>query len=376
MHVYFDNTATTPLSPEVLEVMTDTMKNNFGNPSSIHQYGRQAKVVIENARKKIAKYINASPAEIFFTSGGTEANNTAIRGAIFDMGIGHIITSPTEHHAVLETAGHYASDKNIKVSLVDIDERGRIVTEHLEELLKNNERSLVSLMHANNEIATLLPMKDVSGLCRKYDAVFHSDMVQTLGHYKIDMQVLGVDFASSSAHKFHGPKGVGFMYFNSERVSIKPLIYGGAQERNMRGGTENIYGIVGLAKAFELANENIEEDSSEIRKIKEYMASQLEQHIPDVDFLGESRDKGLYTVLNVLFPATKMGDMLIMNLDIEGVAASGGSACASGTNHRSHVLEAIKINDNRPAVRFSFSKYNTTEEVDFCIGILKKFFPK
>lgn len=374
MKIYFDNTATTPLSPEVIESMTDAMHNNFGNPSSIHHFGRNAKVTIENARKLIAKYLNASAGEIFFTSGGTEANNTAIRGAIFDLELKHAITSPTEHPAVLSTLKAFEDAGHIKLSLVDLNENGRVNTNHLEKLLRQNVRSFVSLMHANNEIATLLPMKEVSNLCRKYNAVFHSDMVQTMGHYNIDMQNIDVDFASCSAHKFHGPKGTGFLYINGERMKINPLIIGGGQERNMRGGTENIYGITGLATAFSKANDNLLSDKKTIESLKAYMVEQLEVNITGIEYLGESRNHGLYTVLNVLFPPIDSADMLIMNLDIEGIAASGGSACASGTNHRSHVLDALQIDNSRPAVRFSFSKYNTKTEIDYCINVLKKYF--
>jgi len=374
MKIYFDNTASTPLSPEVMEAMTDAMQNNFGNPSSIHHYGRLAKVTIENARKKIASYLNVSPSEIFFTSGGTEANNTAIRGAITDLGIKHAITSPTEHPAVLNTLQWYQKWGKIKLSMVELDNNGRVNIQHLKHLLEISPESFVSLMHANNEVATLLSIKEVSNLCQQYDAVFHSDMVQTMGHYKIDLHTIDVDFASCSAHKFHGPKGCGFLYINSSRIKINPLIIGGGQERNMRGGTENIVGIVGLAKAFELANENLDNDKTTIENLKAYMVEQIEKYIPKAEFLGESRNKGLYTVLNVLFPPIPSAEMLIMNLDIEGISASSGSACASGTNHRSHVLDALRIEENRPAVRFSFSKYNTNEEIDYCMAVLRKYF--
>ena len=259
------------------------------------------------------------------------------------------------------------------MSIVKTDSAGRVDLNNLEELLEAKPRSLVSLMHANNEVATLLPVKDVSRICRKYNAIFHTDMVQTFGHYEIDMQRIDIDFASCSAHKFHGPKGTGFLYINNEKVKISPMIYGGGQERNMRGGTENIHGIVGLTKAFDIANRNINADTEKIKTVKFYMAERLEAEFPDVEFVGESRTKGLYTVLNVLFPEIKGADMLLMNLDIEGIAASGGSACASGSNSRSHVLDALNISEKRPAIRFSFSKFNTKEEVDYCIKVLKKY---
>jgi cysteine desulfurase len=373
MKVYLDNAATTPLDKEVRDVMLSVMENHYGNPSSIHAFGREARTVIENARKTVAKYLNVSPSEIFFTSGGTEANNTAICCTIRDLGIKHAITSKIEHHAVLHTLEEQEKQGHIKLSFVELDEKGRVNLAHLEELLKNNPRTLVSLMHANNELGNLLPIKKVGDLCAKYDAIFHSDTVQTMGHYTFNLQDINVHFINCAAHKFHGPKGTGFLYINS-KVKIHPLIYGGAQERNMRGGTENVYGIAGLAKAFEIANANITEHQQHIQELKTYMAEQLKENIPGIEFNGDTLGHSLYTVLNVSFPPTDIAEMLLFNLDINGIAASGGSACSSGSNVGSHVLTALKVNPDRPSVRFSFSKYTKKEEIDYAVEKLKEMF--
>ena len=373
MRVYLDNAATTPLDPEVLKAMIPVLEKGFGNPSSIHSFGRETRALIEQSRKTVAKLINASPSEIFFTSGGTEANNTAISCSIRDLGIKHAITSPIEHHAVLHTLEAQAKAGNIKLSLVEVDEKGRIKLDHLEKLLAENERSFVSLMHANNELGNLLPLKEVGEMCAKYNAVFHSDTVQTMGHYPFNLQELNVHFITCAAHKFHGPKGIGFLYINS-KIKIHPFIYGGAQERNMRGGTENIYGIVGLARALELCYEHLDEHRKHIQGLKDHMAAKLKEAIPGVEFNGDTLGNALYTVLNVSFPPTEMAEMILMNLDINGVAASGGSACSSGSDVGSHVLTALKVNPDRPSVRFSFSKNSTIEEVDYAVEKLKEMF--
>ena len=370
MKIYLDNAATTAIDEKVLEAMLPVMKEHFGNPSSIHGFGRQARAIIEKARKQVAGYLNVSPAEIFFTSGGTEADNMAIRCAINDLGIKHAITSKIEHHAVLHTLEAMQKAGTIQLSFVNLTENGHVDLEHLEELLKNNERSFVSLMHANNEIGNLLDLEKVGELCKQNNAIFHSDTVQTMSHYLFDLQKTPIDFLTCSAHKFHGPKGIGFLYVNSN-VRIKPLIYGGAQERNMRGGTENIYGIAGLAKAMEIALEQVDEHHNHIQGLKTYMIEQLEANIPGVEFNGDAKGKSLYTVLNVCFPKTDMGDMLLFNLDIDGIAASGGSACSSGSQQGSHVLTEVQLDKERPSVRFSFSKYNTKAEIDYCVGRLR-----
>jgi cysteine desulfurase len=372
MRVYLDNAATTPIDQEVLKEIYQVMESSFGNPSSIHSYGREARTVVEKARKTIAALLHASPSEIFFTSGGTEADNMAIRCAINDLGLTHAITSEIEHHAVLHTLKALEKAGTIKLSFVKVDERGNISLNHLEQLLQQNERSLVSLMHANNEIATLTDIEKVGVLCEQYKAVFHCDTVQTLGHFPHDVNQLKVHFLVGAAHKLHGPKGVGFLYIN-HKIKIKPLIHGGSQERNMRGGTENVYGIAGFAKALQLAYQEMEVHKNYILGLKTYMMQQLVQAIPNVQFNGETDpEKSLYTVLNVSFPEMEMAEMLLFSLDIAGISASGGSACSSGTDIGSHVLTGIGASPVRPAIRFSFSKYNTIEEIDYTIAKLKE----
>ncbi|QBQ40143.1 cysteine desulfurase family protein [Sphingobacterium psychroaquaticum] len=371
MKVYLDNAATTPLDPEVIKVMTETMQENYGNPSSIHAHGRQVKTIVEKARKTVAHLLKASPAEIFFTSGGTEADNMAIVRSIMDLGIKHAITSPVEHHAVLHTLEEQEKLGNITLNLVRVDAEGNVDLAHLRELLAENPRTFVSLMHANNEIGNLTDIKNVSQICREFNAVFHSDTVQTMGHYPHDLTDIDIDFITGAGHKFHGPKGVGFLYINAKN-KIKPMIYGGAQERNMRGGTENVYGIVGLAKALEISYEQMAEHHAHIQALKEYMKEELQKAIPDVRFNGvTTANNSLYTVLNVSLPCTGIADMLLFSLDIAGVSASGGSACSSGSEIGSHVLQALNCDASRPSVRFSFSKYNTKEDIDFAVKTLK-----
>jgi cysteine desulfurase len=372
MRVYLDNAATTPMDPEVTKEMVKVLETTYGNPSSIHAHGREARTIIEKARKTVAGLLGTSPAEIFFTSSGTEADNMAIRCGIIDHNIKHAITSKIEHHAVIHTFEALEKTGVIKLSYVNVDAKGNIDYAHLEELLKNNERSFVSIMHANNEIGTLSDMERVGDLCEQYNAIYHCDTVQTMGHYKHDLSRLKAHFLVCSAHKLHGPKGVGFLHI-SHRIKIKPLIYGGAQERNMRGGTENIYGIVGLAKALELAYAEMEQHQQHIQSLKTYMKEQLLESIPGIGFNGETdADNSLYTVLNVQFPEMEMGDMLLFSLDIAGISASGGSACSSGTDIGSHVLTAIGASSTRPSVRFSFSKYTTKEEIDYTISKVKE----
>lgn len=371
MKVYLDNAATTRLDDEVLQSMLPYMKEEFGNPSSIHAFGRKTRSAIETARKTVARLLNVTPAEIFFTSGGTEADNMAIVKAIETFGIKHAISSKIEHHAVEHTLQELEKAGKIKLSWLNLDKKGNVDLAHLEELLKAHPKSFVSLMHANNEIGTLLPINKVGELCEKYDSIFHSDTVQTMGHFAMDLRAMKVHMVTCAAHKFHGPKGVGFLYINHD-LKLKPLIYGGAQERNMRGGTENVYGIVGLAKAFEICYREMKEHQDKIRGLKNYMREQLQKNIPGVEFNGETDEHSLYTVLNVLLPHTEEGEMLLFNLDINGIAASGGSACSSGSNQGSHVLRGLGIDMTRPSVRFSFSKYNTKEEVDFAVSKLKE----
>ncbi len=373
MKVYLDNAATTRLDDQVLEAMLPFMREDYGNPSSIHAFGRKTRSAIEVARKTVSKLLNVSPAEIFFTSGGTEADNMAINQSIHCLGIKHAITSKIEHHAVETTLQVLEKEGKIKLSWVNVDGKGNVDLNHLEELLKTNERSFVSLMHANNEIGTLLPLEIVGEICAKYDAVFHSDTVQTMGHYQMDLQKIKVHFVTCAAHKFHGPKGVGFLYVN-HAIKISPMIYGGAQERNMRGGTENTQGIIGLAKALEICYNEMDEHIAHIKGLKNYMKAQLEQAIPGIEFNGETGDNSLYTVLNCRFPAHADAEMMLFNLDIAGIAASGGSACSSGSNQGSHVLRGIGVDTSRASVRFSFCKYTTKEEIDYTIDKIKGMF--
>ncbi|CAN5792596.1 cysteine desulfurase family protein [soil metagenome] len=369
--IYFDNAATTALDLQVLDTMMPFLTEKFGNPSSIYSYGRETKMAIETARKSVAKILNAHPAEIFFTSGGTESSNTAIQASIRDLGCKHIITSPIEHHAVSHTAQYLDNMDMAKVSYVKLLPNGHIDLENLETLLAaSEEKVLVTLMHANNEIGNILDINAVGELCKLYNAIFHSDTVQTVGHFPFDLRNTPVHFITGAAHKFHGPKGVGLLYIN-ENVRIKPFVHGGAQERNMRAGTENIYGIVGFAKALELATENHEIDSAHIGTLKYYMHDQLKKHIKAVGFNGDTLGDSLYTVLSVSFPKTEKSEMILFNLDINNICASGGSACTSGAEQGSHVIRAINNNPNQVTVRFSFSKHNTKEEVDAVVEKLK-----
>lgn len=369
MKVYLDNAATTPMADEVITAMTAVMKNQFGNPSSTHAFGRESRGIIEVARREIANLINAQPKEIIFTSGGTEADNMAISCAVNDLGVTRIISSTIEHHAV----GHcLEGEQPFKVDYVKLCNKGGVNLEHLEELLQTGEKTLVSLMHANNEIGTLLDVKSVAALCKKYNAYFHSDTVQTMGHYKLDVTAFQADFLTCSAHKFHGPKGIGFLYAN-KNLNVSPIIHGGSQERGMRGGTENISGIVGLSKAFELANHQIEEHQNYVQGLKSYMMDALSAQIPDLHFHGQTDPaKSLYTVLNVCFPPFENRSMLLFLLDLEGIACSGGSACTSGASTGSHVLRGINADVNRPNARFSFSRYTTKQEIDYAVEKIVK----
>jgi cysteine desulfurase len=370
--IYFDNAATTSLDKQVLEAMLPYMTDHFGNPSSIYSYGRESRLAIENARKKVARLLNAHPGEIFFTSGGTESNNTAILSAIRDLGCRHIITSSIEHHAVLHTVEHYDNTDAITSSYVQLEPDGHVNLQDLEQqLASREERCLVSLMHANNEIGNLLPIEKVGELCNKYNAIFHSDCVQTVGHYPIDLRNTPVHFISGAGHKFHGPKGSGILYVN-DNISIKPFIFGGGQERNMRAGTENLYGIIGFAKALELATTNIENDRQYIQSLKNYMIEKLQNDIEEVGFNGDYTGRCLYTVLNASFRKSEKSEMILFNLDMQGICVSGGSACSSGADAGSHVIRAINNDPNRVAVRFSFSKHNTTHEIDTVVSKLKE----
>lgn len=369
--IYFDNAATTPLDEKVLEAMMPYLTTHFGNPSSIYSYGRETRLAIENARKSVAKILNAHPAEIFFTSGGTESSNTAILAAVQDLGCRHIISSPLEHHATLHTTEYLHQTNKAKLSHVKVFPDGHIDLEDLENLLKDTEeKSLVTLMHANNEIGNMIDLFAVGNICKKYGAIFHSDTVQTVGHFPFDLRNTPVHFITGAAHKFHGPKGVGILYVN-ENIRIKPFVHGGSQERNMRAGTENLYGIVGFAKALEMATQNYEQDSNYIKGLKMYMKEHMQQHIKGVVFNGDPMGNSLYTVLSVSFPKTEKSEMILFNLDINNICTSGGSACTSGADAGSHVIRAINNNPNQVTVRFSFSRHNTKEEIDTVIEKLK-----
>ncbi|MBD0278428.1 MAG: cysteine desulfurase [Flavisolibacter sp.] len=370
--IYLDNAATTPLDREVLEAMLPYMSTHFGNPSSIYSYGRETRLAVENARKTVARLLHCKPGEIFFTSGGTESNNTAIAGSIHDLGCRHIITSAIEHHAVLHTVEFYNQQEKVTVSYVGLHDDGSIDYNDLEKQLRDQDKKcLVTLMHANNEIGTLLSIKRVGELCKKYNAVFHSDCVQTIGHYPIDLSALHIHFISAAGHKFHGPKGAGILYVN-ENITIKPFLHGGGQERNMRAGTENVYGIVGFAKALEIAMRDYEKDSSYIRALRNYMKEQLQKNIPGIEFNTSTEDESLYTVLSVCFPKTEKSEFLLLNLDINNICVSGGSACSSGASVSSHVMHALNKSDKWVTLRFSFSKYNTREEIDTVVAKLKE----
>jgi cysteine desulfurase len=372
MRIYLDNAATTSLDKEVLDCMMPYLTEQFGNPSSIYSYGRETRMAIEQARKTVAKILNAHPAEIFFTSGGTESSNTAINAAVRDLGCKHIISSPIEHHATLHTVEYLDKIDVAKVSYVKLLPNGHVDLDDLEKLLAaSEEKTLVTLMHANNEIGNLLDINATGELCRLYNAIFHSDTVQTVGHYPFDLRSTPVHFITGAGHKFHGPKGVGILYIN-ENVRISPYMHGGGQERNMRAGTENLYGIVGFAKALELADKNYETDSAYIGTLKYYMHEELKKNIAGVSFNGDVLGQSLYTVLNVSFPKTEKSEMLLFNLDINSICASGGSACTSGADAGSHVIRAINNNPNQIAVRFSFCKHNTKDEIDKVISKLKE----
>ncbi|MDO6745213.1 cysteine desulfurase family protein [Tenacibaculum soleae] len=371
--VYLDNAATTPMLPEVIEVMQQSMQVNFGNPSSIHQFGRKAKAAVETARKNIAKHFNVAAAEIVFTAGGTEADNLILYNAVLNLGVKKIITSKIEHHAVLRTVQYLQKQYNISVKYVEVDKNGSVVLSDLEKHLQaSTQKTLVSLMYVNNEIGNLLSINKVADVCKKYDAYFHSDTVQAIGHYQIDLQKTPIDFIVASAHKFHGPKGVGFAYIK-KGISMRPILHGGEQEKGMRSSTENVHAILGMEKALKIAYDNLEKDKLSILKIKSYFITQLEEHFKNVQFNGLSNDldKSSYTILNVRFNIKDK--MMLFNLDLQGVAVSGGSACQSGANKGSHVLVAFLSEQeaDKTSIRFSFSKLTTVNDVDYCISKLK-----
>ncbi|MBM3440223.1 MAG: cysteine desulfurase [Bacteroidetes bacterium] len=369
--IYLDNAATTPIDPLVVETMLPYLQQHFGNPSSIYSYGRETRMAIEQARKTVAGILHAQPAEIFFTSGGTESSNTIFMSAVRDLGCKRIITSPLEHHATLHTVEFLQQRGEVEMALVEVLPNGHICLDSLASLLAaSDKKTIVSLMHANNEIGNITDLHAVGKLCKAHHALFHSDTVQTVGHFAFDLKDTPVDFITGAAHKFHGPKGAGLLYIN-QQVQIKPYIHGGGQERNMRAGTENVAAIVGFAKALEMATENMEKEAAYVGGLKQYMIDQLRKHLPAVDFNGDPEGRSNYTVLNVAFPKTEKAEMLLFNLDMHHICASGGSACSSGANIGSHVIRAIGKNIDKVPVRFSFSKYNTREEIDAVVAQLQ-----
>lgn len=374
--VYFDNAATTPIDDIVVDTMLPVLRNHYGNPSSIHAEGRTVRTLLEHARKTVAQLIGAGTADVFFTSGGTESNNMALKCAVRDLGVNLIISSPTEHHCGLHTLESLEKEQGIEVVWLPVDALGRVDMDALVSALEAGagKKTMVSLMHANNEIGTMIDLEAVSVLCKAHGALFHSDTVQTIGHFPIDVRKTHINFLSGASHKFHGPKGVGFIYINPEST-IKPLIDGGSQERNMRGGTENVYGIVGLAKALELACSEMDARSAHIRDLRNALRTRLETAFPDFQFNGDLDGHSLYTVLSVSFPPSPRNEMLLFSLDIAGISASGGSACSSGAEKGSHVLEAIGADPERKSIRFSFSHLNTMEEVDFVVEKLASIIP-
>ena len=375
MQIYLDNASTTPMLSEVIQLMTEVMHESYGNPSSIHRHGRKAKSIIENARKTVAKVINASLGEVFFTSSATEANNMVLKNAVQDLGVLRIISSPTEHHCILHTLDYLSLHKKCIVQYLNVDKDGTIDYSQLEELLGDSStKTLVSVMHGNNEIGTMSDITKIGEICKKHDALYHCDAVQTIGKYPVDVQLSHISFLSGSAHKFHGPKGVGFVFISNNNI-ISPYIHGGAQERNMRAGTENVAGIAGLAKALEIGAQNMEINRNKILQLRNIFKQQLESGLKDIRFNGTQDESFMAHVISVSFPPGPKADMLVMNLDIAGVSASSGSACSAGIEEDSHVLVAIGHPSERKTIRFSFSPTNTEDEINYTIEKLKGMTP-
>ncbi|REH52378.1 cysteine desulfurase [Tenacibaculum gallaicum] len=369
--IYLDNAATTPMLPEVIEVVQQSMQTNYGNPSSTHQYGRKAKAAVETARKNIAKHFNVSSSEIIFTAGGTEADNLILFNAVLNLGVERIITSKIEHHAVLNTVQFLEKKYNITVDYIGVNENGTVLVDDLGDLLnRSKKKTLVSLMYVNNEVGNLLPINKVATLCKEHNTYFHSDTVQAIGHYAIDLQKTPIDFIAASAHKFHGPKGVGFAYFK-KGIGILPMLHGGEQEKGARSSTENVHSIIGMEKALTIACENLRKDEEYIVGLKKYFIRKIKEIIPSIMVNGESMEETSYTILNLRFPVEDK--MLLFNLDLSGIAVSGGSACQSGSSKGSHVLQEFlgEEEEKKTSVRFSFSKLNTIDEIDYALNQLK-----
>ncbi|NAS32807.1 aminotransferase class V-fold PLP-dependent enzyme [Flavobacteriaceae bacterium R38] len=376
--VYFDSAATTQLREEVIDKMHTSLKESYGNPSSTHSFGRSSKTLIESARKTIAKHLNAKPSEIIFTSGGTEADNMILQGAVRDLGVKTIITSKIEHHAVLHTIEELHKAHQIEVKYVDLAVCGTPDAKHLESLLKaDSSKKLVSLMHVNNEVGTMIDIDLIADMCKENDALFHSDAVQSIGHWEWDLQKTKVDFLAAAAHKFHGPKGIGFAFIRKDS-GLKSLIFGGAQERGYRAGTESCHNIVGLEESFALAYDNLDEERKYVSELKQYFIEEIKKIFPEAKFNGgcEDSNKSTYTLVNVVLPLDeKKAQILLFHLDINGIACSRGSACQSGSSAGSHVLnEILSAEDlNKPSLRFSFSKFNTKDEIDYVMKVLEDF---
>lgn len=375
-HIYLDNAATTCVRKEVSDKMASVLRSNYGNPSSTHSFGRSSKSILEKCRKNIASFFNVKPSEIIFTSGGTEADNLVLRSAVIDLKINHIITSKIEHHAVGHTVNYLKDNFNVKISYVRVFPDGKIDYNHLDEILsKNNLKALVTLMHINNEIGTILDLNRVSKICKSHGALFHSDTVQSIGHYSLDLSKINIDFLAASAHKFHGPKGIGFAFIRNG-IGIKSIITGGSQERGFRSGTESLHDIVGLNESLKISYERLEIEKAHISEIKSYFINKLNQEIPGVKFNGSSNNlkDSTYTLVSVCFPVDiKKSPLFLFQLDLNGIACSKGSACQSGSDSGSHVLNEILTDDDlkKPSIRFSFSCFNTKNEIDLLVKVLK-----
>ena len=375
-HIYLDNAATTCVRKEVSDKMASVLRSNYGNPSSTHSFGRSSKSILEKCRKNIASFFNVKPSEIIFTSGGTEADNLVLRSAVLDLKINHIITSKIEHHAVGHTVNYLKDNFNVKISYVRVFPDGKIDYSHLDEILsKNNLKALVTLMHINNEIGTILDLNRVSKICKSHGALFHSDTVQSIGHYSLDLSKINIDFLAASAHKFHGPKGIGFAFIRNG-IGIKSIITGGSQERGFRSGTESLHDIVGLNESLKISYERLEIEKAHISEIKSYFINKLNQEIPGVKFNGSSNNlkDSTYTLVSVCFPVDiKKSPLFLFQLDLNGIACSKGSACQSGSDSGSHVLNEILTDDDlkKPSIRFSFSCFNTKNEIDLLVKVLK-----
>lgn len=370
--VYLDNAATTQIRPEVIQEMIKVMTEDYGNPSSTHSFGRSSKNILELSRKSIARNLNATSQEIIFTSGATEANNWILKSAVVDLGVKRIITSKIEHHAVLHTIEILESKYGVRIDYVRIKPDGAIDLNHLVELLSENMSTLVSLMHVNNEIGTVLDLEETGKICKQHQAYFHSDTVQSIGKTTFDLQKIPVDFLVASAHKFHGPKGAGFAFIR-KGILVNPVFFGGEQEKGLRPGTESLHNIVGMAKALDFCTEFLEKEKAHIENLKEYAISRLQESFEGIKINGNP-DKTFYNILNVLLPFSEAKtSMILFNLDIKGIAVSRGSACQSGSLKPSHVLAEI-LNDEdikKPSLRISFSHFNTQEDIDILIEVLK-----